>query len=223
MLTALLIGAAGAAIGAVLGVWTRRNLATLSYRLDDEQDLPTPGQRRWIICVSALSLGSITAWLTATNAWALAPVLLPLSLTGPALAAIDLDVMRLPNRILGPVAVLALLGLTSTLFVVGERSAVVGGLIGAIIAGGAFWLLSVLIRDGIGRGDVKLATVIGFSAGAVSPATAWWSLLIGAVTAVIWAKSTHQRGPFAFGPWLLVGAWIAILDPIRTLSQPLGA
>ncbi|MCA0297254.1 MAG: prepilin peptidase [Actinobacteria bacterium] len=223
MLTALLPGLAATAIGAVLGIWTSRTLATLNYRLDDEQDLPKPGRRWWIIWTSALSLGSIAAWLAATSSWALAPVLLPLALTGPALAAIDLDVMRLPNRILAPVAAVTILGLASTGVTGGGWATAVSGLIGGLVAGAALMMLNLLTRGGVGIGDIKLAAIIGSAAGAVSLATAWWALLVGSVVALIWAKSIHHRGPFAYGPWLLLGAWIAILDPIGTLTQALGA
>jgi leader peptidase (prepilin peptidase)/N-methyltransferase len=211
MITALLTGAAGAAVGAVSGRWARHSLAALGYRLDDEQDLPTPGPRGWIIWMSALSLGSIAAWLTATGTWTLAPVLLPLAISGPALAAIDLDVMRLPNRILSPAAVLTVIGLASTTITRGGWWTTAWGLIGGLIAGVAFWVLHVLSHGGLALGDVKLAAVIGLSAGAVSLATVWWALTIAALAALVWALAAHRRGPLAYGPWLLLGFWASVL------------
>ncbi|MCA0295264.1 MAG: prepilin peptidase [Actinobacteria bacterium] len=211
MLTAFLTGAAGAAIGVVLGLWTRRTLAALNYRLDDEQHLPTPGPRRWIIWVSALSLGSIGAWLAATGSWALAPILLPLALTGPVLAAIDLDVMRLPNRILVPVAVAAFGGLASTVLTQSGWTTALRGLLGGLIAGGTLAVLSLITHGGIGFGDVKLAVILGVSTGAITIAAAVWSLLLGSISALAWIKVEHRGDPLPYGPWLLIGAWAGLL------------
>ncbi len=211
MLTALLTGLAGTAIGAMLGTWTRRTLDTLNYRLDDEQDLPTPSQRWWIAWTSALSLGSVAGWLAATSAWALAPVVLPLTLTGPALAAIDLDVMRLPNRILAPVAAATFIGLASTGIADGGWATAAMGLLGGLIAGAAFGVLNLLTRGGVGFGDVKLATVIGTALGTNGLGLVWWGLAVGSLAALIATVVTRRRGAFAFGPWLLAGSWFALV------------
>lgn len=211
MLTALLTGVAGAAIGAVLGIYTQRALATLNYRLADEQQLPAPGPRRWLVWVSALSLGSIAVWLGANDSWALAPVLIPLALTGPALAAIDLDVMRLPNRILGPLALATIGGVASTSFTQGHTGAAIHAVLGCVMAGGTFLVLHLVSRGGVGLGDVKLAAIVGSASGAINAATVWWALLLGAASAMIWARATRRAGEFPFGPWLLGGMVVATI------------
>jgi len=209
--TILLIGLVATAVGFVLGQWTRRTLADLGYRTDEEQELPPPGPRHWITWTSALAVGSIATWIAGTNSWPLAPVLLPLTLAGPALAAIDLDVMRLPNNILGPVAIITFTGLASTITTEGRPDTALRGAGGALIAGGAFWLLSLITRGGIGFGDVKLAAVTGVSVGAISLAAVWWALLVGSLTALIWAKVVRRSGPFPYGPWLMLGGCVAVL------------
>jgi leader peptidase (prepilin peptidase)/N-methyltransferase len=211
MLTALLTGLAGTAIGAMLGMLTRRTLATLDYRLDDEQDLPLPGQQWWIIWTSALSLGCITAWIAATNSWPLAPVLLPFTLAAPALAAIDLDVMRLPNRVLAPLALATTGGLASTIFTRGHTGAAIHGVLGCVIAGGTCLLLHLASRGGVGFGDVKLAAIIGGASGSINVSTAWWALLLGAGSAMIWVRAIRRSGEFPFGPWLLGGTLVAVI------------
>lgn len=211
MLPALLTGLVAAAIGALLGLWTRRTLATLNYRLDDEEALPTPGPRRWIIWVSALSLGSIASSIAVTNSWTLVGVLLPLTLTGPALAAIDQDVMRLPNRILGPVAFVTLAGLVGAAAWRGTWTIAVQSIAGAFLAGGTFWLLNWATHGGVGFGDVKLASLVGLVAGAVSLAAVWWAVALGTAGALIWARVRRREGPFAYGPSLLTGTLCATL------------
>lgn len=214
MITALVTGAAGGAIGVVLGLWTRRTLTSLDYRLDDEHGLPAPGKRTWIVWATALSLGGITAWISATNSWGLAPALLPLALAGPALAAIDLDVLRLPDAILGPVALTIVAGLASTILTRGEAATAIRGLGIGSLAGAIFWLLNVVSRGGVGFGDVKLAALVGASTAAISLAATWWSLMIGSAVALVWAKGTHRRGPIPYGPWLLLGGWFGVVSAV---------
>jgi leader peptidase (prepilin peptidase)/N-methyltransferase len=209
--TILLIGLVATAVGFVLGQWTCRTLAELGYRTDEEQELPPPGPRHWIAWTSALAVGSIATWMASTNSWPLAPVLLPLTLAGPALAAIDLDVMRLPNNILGPVAVVTVAGLAFTIALDGRPDTALTGAAGGLIAGGAFWLLNLITRGGIGFGDVKLVAVIGVSVGAISLVAVWWAVLVGSLTALIWAKMTHRSGPFPYGPCLMLGGCVAVL------------
>jgi leader peptidase (prepilin peptidase)/N-methyltransferase len=206
-----MIGLVATALGLVLGRWTRRTLAELGYRTDEEQALPRPGPQHWITWTSGLAVGSIATWIAGTNSWPLAPVLLPLTLAGPALAAIDLDVMRLPNNILGPVAIITLTGLTSTIATEGRPDTVLRGAAGALLAGGAFWLLSAITRGGIGFGDVKLAGIIGGATGTLSFAVGWWAALIAALSALVWARVGGRTPPVAYGPWLLLGCWIATL------------
>lgn len=211
MTTILLIGLAATALGLVLGQWTRRTLAELGYRTGEEQEFPHPGPRHWITWSSAVAVGIIATWIASTNSWPLAPVLLPLTLAGPALAAIDLDVMRLPNKILGPVAIVTVAGLATTFVTESAPGAALRGAGGMLLSGGSFWLLHALSHGGIGLGDVKLAAVIGISVGAISLTAVWWALLIGSLTALIWAKATPRSGPFPYGPCLMLGGFVAVL------------
>lgn len=217
----ILIAIATAGLGAAIGLLTRHLLAPLSYRLDDEQELPHPGRRSWLIIASAISLGSISAWLVHTDNLTLAPIVLPLTLTAPALAAIDVDVMRLPNRILGPVAGLTLAGLASV-GTAGSSASIDAALrgswdvalksaAGAVLAGVTFGLLNIVSRGGVGFGDVKLAAVVGLATGAVSLMSVWWAVAVGTLLALIWRTIRRRTGPSPFGPWLLLGAWVGVL------------
>lgn len=210
-MTTILIIIAATGLGAVIGVWTRRLLAPLTYRLEEEHELPQPASRAWLIVVSALAVGSVTAWLAYTNRWPLAPVVLPLTLAGPVLAAIDLDVMRLPNRILGPTATLTAAGVAIAVSVSRDWMALAEAAAGALLSGGTFWLLSVVTRGGVGLGDAKLAAVVGLATGAISVISVWSAIAAGSLLALVWHKARRRQAPFPFGPSLLLGAWLAVL------------
>jgi len=98
----LTVAGAAAAYGA--GVAARRNLDRLGYRLDDELNRPTPAPRRWVEWVTVAAVATVAvAAATAPQPLLVLPIL-PAALTGAWLAAVDLDVNRLPNRVTGPVA-----------------------------------------------------------------------------------------------------------------------
>ena len=105
----ILIVLFAALAGEPLGLWLRRNLATLSYRNADEADLPDPGQRWWVVWTSVIAIGSLAAAAVMShNLLAFIP-LIPLAIAGPWLAAVDFDVLRIPNRVLAPTAAAALI------------------------------------------------------------------------------------------------------------------
>ena len=135
-------------------------------------------------------------------AWAVAQVTLVV------LAAHDLVTRRLPNAITIPVALLAV-GARAAF----ERSALDEVILAGLVAFGAFLVLSLLLRSGLGMGDVKLAGMLGFLLGsAVVPA-----LLIGvfaggiAAAALMAGARATRRTYIAYGPYLALGGAIAIL------------
>ncbi len=213
-MTTILIIIAATGLGAAIGVWTRRLLAPLKYRLEAEYELAEPGSRLWLIVVSGLALGSVTASLAYTDNWPLALTILPLTVAAPALAAIDLDVMRLPNIILGPVALLTLAGLAIAAASRGDWSTPLRATAGALLAGGTLWLLNLITRGGVGFGDVKLAALVGLATGAVAMSAAWWAILVASASAFVSVAVARRSGPIPYGPWLLLGGWVAILGQL---------
>lgn len=199
----LLASLLAAGVGAGYGVWLRRTLNQLRYRTPDEHHQPPPGPRRWIIPTTAAAAG-LLAHSAATSAtpW-LYLSLLPLLATGPALAAIDHDVMRLPNRILGPTALASLAGILTATIVLQQPTTAVQALLGAVLAGSVFYLTNRITHGGIGMGDVKLATLIGTTIAPLSLTLVLPALLTGTITAWTIHTIRHTRGAFAYGPWLL--------------------
>jgi len=133
-----------------------------------------------------------------------------------ALTLTDLDVRRIPDRILGPglavTAVLLAIGALAD----GEPMAVVRGL-----AGGAAYftlLLAVALaaRGGFGFGDVKLGALLGlvlaYRSWGVLVAGAFGAFLVGGLVAValLAARRAGRKDAIPFGPAMVAGAACAL-------------
>ena len=133
-----------------------------------------------------------------------------------ALTAIDLDVRRLPDRIVLPsygVGVL-MLGIAGVLR--GDWTA-----LGVAAAGAGasvlFYLTLALVKPGgMGLGDVKLAGVLGLFLGflGVAPLVVGIAaaFMLGGLygVALLVLKRTGGSTQIPFGPWMLAGAWIGV-------------
>jgi leader peptidase (prepilin peptidase)/N-methyltransferase len=140
------------------------------------------------------------------------PELLPslaLVLTLVAAAETDLEYRIIPNRLLAPAAVAAIV-----LWAIADPGRLPENLIAGVAAGGLMLLTAVAYPAGMGMGDVKLAAVMGLYLGkSVGPA-----LFIGfAAGAVVGIGIVIARGPKArkqgvpFGPFLAFGGLVALL------------
>ena len=199
------------ATGVPLGLWLRRNLATLSYRNAGEVDLPAPGPRWWVVWASVLAIGGLATGAVMSHDTLAHLPLIPLALTGPWLAAVDFDVLRLPNRVLAPTAAATLLAVVGIAVATQDWMTLIVPTVAALVTGGVFAAVHFATKGGIGFGDVKLATVIGLAVGSLGVTAAWLSALAGSLTALVWAKAWRKVGPISYGPWLLCGAWFAVL------------
>jgi leader peptidase (prepilin peptidase) / N-methyltransferase len=133
-----------------------------------------------------------------------------------ALALVDLDTKRLPNRILYPGAIVAVVLLAAGALFDGNGDALVRGLLG----GGAYFagllVIAVAARGGFGFGDVKLAFLLGsFAAyhswGALAVAV-FAGFVIGGVVSVaaLVAGRAGRKDTIPFGPAMVFGAWLAV-------------
>jgi leader peptidase (prepilin peptidase)/N-methyltransferase len=133
-----------------------------------------------------------------------------------ALAAIDLDVKRLPDAIVLPAYPVGVLLLGSASLAAGDPWALARAAAGAAISFALYLALALASPGGMGFGDVKLAGVLGLF-------LAWlgWPALIvgtfapfllgGAFAVLLLLRGAGRRTAVPFGPWMLGGAWIAIL------------
>lgn len=132
------------------------------------------------------------------------------------LSVIDIRSHLLPNRILAPwfIGALALLGAGA--LVAGEPRMLLRAVLGSVILFAAYLLLHLLAPSGMGLGDVKLAAVLGLYLGFVSYMHLLWAtvlaFIIGALVTVVllMARKLTLRSNVAFGPFMLVGAAIAL-------------
>ena len=135
---------------------------------------------------------------------------------GVALAAIDLDVMRLPNAIVYPsYAVLAVL-LTTASLVTGAVEPLLRAAIGGVALFAFFLALAVAKPGGMGLGDVKLAGIIGAVLGFLSyPAVlvgVFAAFVIGGLlgAGLLLAQRAGRKTLIPFGPAMIAGALIAL-------------
>lgn len=133
-----------------------------------------------------------------------------------ALALIDLDTHRLPNVIVLPAYVVGIVLLGISALLTGSWAALATAAVGAVATGGLYLILALARPGAMGMGDVKLAGVVGLFLGWLGTS----ELVLGTVAAFVLGgivgvgmliAGRGRRAAIAFGPWILAGAWVAIL------------
>ncbi|MBO1766984.1 A24 family peptidase [Allobranchiibius sp. GilTou38] len=199
------------AVGAAYGEWLRRSLATGRYRLPEES-APLPA-RRWLVPVAALAAAGAVWHLADLHRWGLVSAYVVLIAVALPLAAIDLDVHRLPDRLTLPaIPVIALL-----LALDWDVHRLPRALLCGALAGTVFLLLALAVPGGLGLGDVKLAALLGLPLG-------WWGypvliqglaggFVIGGLVSLVLVltRRATRHTHVALGPSLLLGALGALL------------
>ncbi|MFI6104502.1 prepilin peptidase [Streptomyces sp. NPDC051310] len=133
------------------------------------------------------------------------------------LAAVDVRVHRLPDRVTLPLAGAAagLLGVAALL--PGHAGSWPAALLGGLALGAAYFALFVIHPDGMGFGDVKLALSLGAALGwygwGILFAGAFAGFLFGAVYGVVLIvlRRANRRSAIPFGPFMIGGALPALL------------
>jgi len=132
-----------------------------------------------------------------------------LVLTLVPITFIDLDHRIIPNRIVGPSAVVALVILALT-----DVDALPDHLIAAVAAGGFFLLAALAYPRGMGMGDVKLAALLGLYLGSSVAPALLAAMLSGTIVggAIIARKGVAEGRKTAvpFGPFLALGALVGL-------------
>ena len=140
-----------------------------------------------------------------------------LGVLGVALAAIDISVQRLPDRLTLP-ALPALFLLLAAAAVAGKQEgALIRGLLGSLALTAVFLLLALARPGQLGGGDIKLASLVGLMLGWLG----WPALLIGTATGfllsaigsllLLAARRVTLRDTVSLGPFLLCGTLLAIV------------
>lgn len=194
--------------GALIGLGLTRNLATLHYRRPEETSLPKPTQTWWLIPALAATWGTLT-WRHADDAWPILALWLPLTAALGWLSAVDLDVRRLPDKILLPSAVWMVIILIADAIHAGSPRPVSIAASMGIVAGLGAWVVHVASRGAIGFGDVKLVAFLSASLAFINPTLVFPACLSACLMAIVVAIATRQRQT-PFGPWLAL-AFVAAL------------
>ena len=213
----MLVGLLGAVLGVVLGPFLAG--LTLSVPAGD----PVLGKRWWrggqasprrigiVAGLAAVALGAVAG---AIGAEAQLAAYLWLAGVGVTLAVIDIETLRLPDRLTLPSypVGLVLLAIPADWPALGRA-----GLAAAITGGAAFLLALLAPGGGLGLGDVKLLGLLGLFLGWLG-----WGVLavgvalgfaLGAVAAagMLASRRARLRDHLAFGPWLIAGALVAVV------------
>ena len=149
-------------------------------------------------------------------AWAL-PAFLYLAAVGVALACIDWDTRRLPNALILPSYAVGGALLTGAAAATGHWSMLLRAAIGMVALFALYFLVAFIYPAGMGFGDVKLAGLLGLYLGWLG----WGAWCVGVFTGFLLGGigggiviATHRGGrktAIPFGPFMLVGALLAIL------------
>ena len=204
----LILTTALTVLGAVIGLLVRWRLTTLAYRRDEESAQPAPGTRWWVPLAVAAASG-LLACRFGVDRWPLLLPTLPLAWFGPWLSAIDLDVRRLPNRLLAAHGVVVAVGVGAAALISGDLNIAIQAAVGGLVAFVVFLILDRVRPGGFGWGDGKYIPIIGAATAAVSLSIEWWAFLIACAAAIIATPLRRRRANFPFGPWLAAGALVA--------------
>lgn len=148
---------------------------------------------------------------------AVLPVFLFVTAAGVALAAIDIDVKRLPNALVFPSYAIGLLGIALACLLGGEPRLLLRAVIGMAALFAFYFLLALIHPKGMGFGDVKLAGVLGLYLAYLG----WDELAIGAflgfllggvggILLIVLGRG-GMKSKIPFGPYMLAGALISVL------------
>ena len=133
-----------------------------------------------------------------------------------ALTLTDLDVKRIPDRILLPGALVTLALLTAGAFADGEPLAVVRGLAGGAAYFALLLAVALAARGGFGFGDVKLGILLGmtlaYRSWGVLAVGAFGAFAVGGLVAValLALRLVKRKDAIPFGPAMVAGAALAL-------------
>jgi leader peptidase (prepilin peptidase)/N-methyltransferase len=203
----------------VVGWLIRRWLGTHAHRYADEADLPRR-RHTWVpvACALVLPLVALGGWRS--HGWSLAVVQWALGAVLLTMAAIDIDVRRLPDRFTKPLIAASVVATGGVALVAGAGGDWVRALLGGLALGVVYLVLALLGGGtGLGLGDVKLAP----SLGVLLAFHAWSAVVVATVLAFVSAgvfglvllalRRASRRSTLAFGPHMIGSALFVLAAP----------
>ncbi|MGH8492375.1 MAG: prepilin peptidase [Moraxellaceae bacterium] len=149
---------------------------------------------------------------------------LPLTWALVSLTLIDFDTQLLPDSITLPLLWAGLLLNMQGLFV-SLPAAVLGATFGYLSLWSVYWLFKLATgKEGMGYGDFKLLAALGAWLGImVLPLIILLSSVVGAIIGLAYLAIRKESAPFAFGPYIAIAGFIALLWGEPLLKWYLGA
>jgi leader peptidase (prepilin peptidase)/N-methyltransferase len=145
-----------------------------------------------------------------------------------ALALIDIDTNKLPNRIVLPAYAVGAALLSAASLLSFDLWALARAAIGAAALFVIYLAIALAKPGGMGFGDVKLAGVLGLFLAWLG----WEQLAVGALAAFILGglfsvgllitRKAARGTAIPFGPWMLAGAWVGALVGVPIVKGYLG-
>jgi leader peptidase (prepilin peptidase)/N-methyltransferase len=139
-----------------------------------------------------------------------------LAVAGVAMAAVDIAVYRLPDRLTYPAFVVVLASFAVGAITGTEPARMSRAVLGALVLGACYLLLAIAAPGQLGLGDVKLAGLLGLALGWAS----WHTLLLGGCAAFFMSGLTSivllalrritLKSAIPFGPFMLAAAALAL-------------
>ena len=162
-----------------------------------------------VIFVSTVAVIGID-WVLPAYLW-FAGVTITLTLT-------DLDHKLIPNRILYPGIVVGAVLLISGALMAGDPQGAVRALLGGLVYFGALLVVALVApAGGFGFGDVKLAVLLGMFTGYLGwgriGVAFFFAFLLGGVLSILLLITgvKGRKDSIPFGPYLVLGAYVAIV------------
>jgi leader peptidase (prepilin peptidase) / N-methyltransferase len=216
----LVAAAVAGLVAAAAGVQVPALLARLPEPKEPADDKPlyadlaaTPRLGVWCAIVSGVAaavLGAVLGIDAALPAWVY------LCVVGVALSFIDWRTKLLPFRIVAPSYAVVGGSLLVAALATSDWGSLTRAAIGWAATFGIFLLMWLVYPKGLGYGDVRLSGVLGMALG-------WegWPQLVlglyaafllgGVVGGILSALKVVDRKGYPFGPFLLFGAWLAMV------------
>lgn len=199
----LIATAVAAVCGAAAGGLLQRNLETLGYRHDKEQDRPAPRWHPVLPFATAAIAGVLAFRATATGDWLRIVLTVPVLTLGVWLASVDADVQRLPYRHTLTLTATQTVLIGALTFATNNPGQGLTAAVGGLACYLGFFALHCVSKGGLGRGDVTLVLPLAATVTAAGgPGLLWWWLL-GSLTAAA-ATALARRAPrLPLAPWLV--------------------
>lgn len=169
------------------------------------------------VLLYALLSAPFAAWYGILQQVLLAATVVLLAASGLCLTVIDLRTMKLPTKIIYPTALVTFILLSIVSVTTGDYSSILTMLLGGVGLFIALFVLWFFVPGGIGFGDVRLVLLTGGILGWLSLPHVFIGITLAFVSMslvylpLMITKAVGRKTKAPLGPWLLVGAYLAII------------